>query len=49
MPGGQGGKDLWYVTYDKKAKTWSEPVNLGPEINTPGDEMFPLSVKTEIN
>ena len=29
MPGGQGGKDLWYITYDKKAKTWSEPVNLG--------------------
>ncbi|HCQ28683.1 MAG TPA: hypothetical protein DIU39_00240 [Flavobacteriales bacterium] len=41
MPGGQGGKDLWYVVYDKKAKTWGEPVNLGPEINTEGDEMFP--------
>ena len=41
MPGGQGGKDLWYITYDKKAKTWSEPVNLGSEINTSGDEMFP--------
>ncbi|MCB0410236.1 MAG: OmpA family protein, partial [Flavobacteriales bacterium] len=41
IPGGQGGKDLWYITYDKKAKTWSQPVNLGPEINTPGDEMFP--------
>lgn len=42
MPGGQGGKDLWYVTYNKKAKTWSEPTNLGSEINTPGDEMFPF-------
>ena len=42
MPGGQGGKDLWYITYDKKAKTWSEPTNLGSEINTPGDEMFPF-------
>ena len=41
IPGGQGGKDLWYITYDKKAKTWSQPVNLGAEINTPGDEMFP--------
>ncbi len=39
--GHQGGKDLWYITYDKKAKSWSEPVNLGPGINTPGDEMFP--------
>lgn len=42
IPGGQGGKDLWYITYDKKAKTWSEPTNLGSEINTPGDEMFPF-------
>ena len=42
MPGGQGGKDLWYVTYDKKAKKWSEATNLGSEINTPGDEMFPF-------
>lgn len=42
MPGGQGGKDLWYVTYNKKGKTWSEATNLGSEINTPGDEMFPF-------
>lgn len=42
MPGGQGGKDLWYITYDKKAKKWSEATNLGSEINTPGDEMFPF-------
>lgn len=42
IPGGQGGKDLWYITYDKKAKKWSEPTNLGAEINTPGDEMFPF-------
>jgi len=42
IPGGQGGKDLWYITYDKKAKTWSEPTNLGSEINTAGDEMFPF-------
>src|SRR5690606_15312180 len=42
MPGGQGGKDLWYMTYDAKAKKWSEAINLGTEINTPGDEMFPF-------
>ncbi|MGB0887016.1 MAG: OmpA family protein [Vicingaceae bacterium] len=41
MPGGQGGKDLWYITYDKKGKTWSKAINLGAEINTPGDEMYP--------
>ncbi|HEX4887739.1 MAG TPA: OmpA family protein [Luteibaculaceae bacterium] len=41
-PGGQGGKDLWMITYDKKAKTWSKPQNLGPKINTDGDEMYPF-------
>ena len=41
MPGGQGGKDLWYITYNKKMKEWSKPTNLGSEVNTAGDEMFP--------
>jgi len=41
MPGGRGGKDLWYVTYDKKNDSWSAPKNLGSPINTSGDEMFP--------
>ena len=41
MPGGQGGKDIWMTSYDKKAKTWGTPVNLGNKINTPEDDMFP--------
>jgi peptidoglycan-associated lipoprotein len=41
MPGGFGGKDLWKVTRNSLSSTWSEPVNLGPEINTMGDEVFP--------
>jgi peptidoglycan-associated lipoprotein len=41
MPGGLGGRDLWYVTFDKKNDTWSAPKNLGPEINTKGNELFP--------
>ena len=40
-PGALGGRDLWYSTYDKKGDTWTAPVNMGPEINTPGDELFP--------
>ena len=39
MPGGYGGKDIWYVT--KTGNSWSHPVNLGPDINTSGDELFP--------
>ena len=41
MAGGQGGLDLWYSVYDKKNNSWSVPVNLGPSINTAGDEAFP--------
>jgi peptidoglycan-associated lipoprotein len=41
MPGGYGGRDLWYTQYDRKTDTWSAPVNMGPEINTKGNELFP--------
>lgn len=41
MPGGQGGKDIWYVKYDEREDTFGEPVNMGPGINTPEDDMFP--------
>lgn len=41
LPGGSGGKDLWMSSFDKKTKTWGEPQNLGPVINTAGDEVFP--------
>ncbi|MCC5937825.1 MAG: OmpA family protein [Lunatimonas sp.] len=40
MPGGQGGYDLYYVTYDENLK-FSDPINLGPSINTPGHERDP--------
>ncbi|HTX88979.1 MAG TPA: OmpA family protein [Bacteroidales bacterium] len=43
LPGGYGGKDIWMVTRAKgKGKgTWSHPINLGADINTAGDELFP--------
>ncbi len=41
MPGGYGGKDIWVVTFVKRGKTWSDPINLGPTINTDKDEMYP--------
>jgi len=37
--GGQGGKDIWRVEVNEIGHSF--PENLGPEINTPGDEMFP--------
>ncbi len=39
MPGGYGGKDIWRS--EKNGNQYGAPVNLGPSINTPGDEMFP--------
>ncbi len=42
MPGGQGGNDIWYSKYDKKNNKWGDPVNLGPDINTPGEEVWPF-------
>ncbi len=41
MPGGAGSKDIWKVTRSNPNSSWGVPVNLGPEINTPGDEVFP--------
>jgi hypothetical protein len=38
--GGYGGADL-YLYYKMMNGSWSEPVNLGPKINTGGHERFP--------
>lgn len=40
MPGGFGGYDL-YVSYLEDG-SWSPPVNLGPTVNTEGNEVFPF-------
>jgi peptidoglycan-associated lipoprotein len=40
-PSGKGGHDLWLTTYVKKSRTWSDPVNLGDQINTMGNEEYP--------
>ena len=42
LPGGYGSRDIWMIKRDKKNGPWNpEPINLGPEINTPGYEAFP--------
>ena len=38
--GGLGGMDIYRS--DFKAGEWSEPINLGDKINTPGNEIFPF-------
>lgn len=39
--GGYGGIDI-YVSHLQPNGTWTEPENLGPGINTPGDDQCPL-------
>lgn len=39
--GGYGKSDIWY-SYKRDNGEWSEAKNLGPIINTPGEEMFPF-------
>jgi len=41
MEGGFGGTDLYRCLLDEK-ENWGEPQNLGPIVNTPGNEMFPF-------
>lgn len=40
-PGGLGGQDIW-MTVRNENGSWSDPQNLGPSINTPGDEISPF-------
>jgi len=40
--GSRGGKDLWMVKLDKDGKALGAPTNLGAEINTSKDDMFPF-------
>jgi outer membrane protein OmpA-like peptidoglycan-associated protein len=42
MPGGYGQKDIYYVDYNRNKNTWGKPINLGPNINTDDDDMFPF-------
>lgn len=42
MPGGEGDYDLWKSTRASLADDFGKPVNMGPIVNTPGREAFPV-------
>ncbi len=42
MPGGLGGKDIYRSTRTSPGSPWSRPENLGSDINTRGNELFPF-------
>ncbi|MCH5243825.1 MAG: OmpA family protein [Lentimicrobiaceae bacterium] len=41
--GGYGGFDIWMM-HSNGDGTWGEPINLGPTVNTPKDEISPFVV-----
>ena len=41
-PGGLGGRDIWVAERESQGGPFKRPRNLGPVVNTPGDEMFPF-------
>jgi outer membrane protein OmpA-like peptidoglycan-associated protein len=40
MDGGQGGMDIWYSQLGSDG-IWGTPINMGTNVNTKGNEMFP--------
>ncbi len=42
MPGGKGGKDIYRTTRATRGVAWATPENLGSDINTKGNELFPF-------
>ena len=47
MSGGLGGFDLYYVRIQQNNK-YSKPINLGPGINTEGNEVFPFIHRNDV-
>jgi len=45
-PGGYGRTDIWVSTREAVGGAWSTPANLGPPVNSSGDEMF-LSISAD--
>ncbi|MFA7273688.1 MAG: hypothetical protein WC044_07455 [Crocinitomicaceae bacterium] len=46
-PGGYGGYDLYSATLISDG-TWTEPVNLGNQVNSAGNEMYPTLVEGKL-
>lgn len=46
MPGGYGGFDIYKL--ERVGEEWSQPINLGTNINSTGDEMYPYEYKDSV-
>lgn len=43
-PGGFGGMDLYMCHWNEETRSWEGITNLGPEVNSEGDEIYPRIV-----
>ncbi len=41
-PGGYGGDDIYYTERNMRTGLWATPINLGPLVNSPEDEITPF-------
>jgi len=41
-PGGYGGYDIWFATWNDSLSLWVNPTNCGPALNGPRDEIDPF-------
>ncbi|MEN8248465.1 MAG: OmpA family protein [Bacteroidota bacterium] len=46
MDGGFGGYDIYRSVWENN--DWSDPINMGPEINTEGNELYPYFIKDRL-
>ena len=42
LESGYGGRDIYMTTYNRRERKWEEPKNLGPAVNTLGNELYPF-------
>jgi len=38
----RGAHDIFMTTFDRRTRTWKDPINLGSKVNTKGEEYFPV-------
>lgn len=46
--GGYGGMDLYVAHWNETDRKWSDPINMGPAVNTEGDEIFPRIIDDQL-
>jgi peptidoglycan-associated lipoprotein len=42
LEGGYGGRDIYMTSYNRRERAWETPKNLGPLVNTLGNELYPF-------